>query len=92
VGVPAWSFYRLCQPDCDWVVRKDEKEEGKLGKRRAEASREGEEAKFSFVVHSVLCAKLCFGLGFPKGRHSPFSKELPQIMEGQTLEVSLTLG
>ena len=47
-------LHRLCQPDCDLVVRKDEKEEGKLGKRRAEESREREEAKFTFAVHSVL--------------------------------------
>ena len=31
-----------------------------------------------------LCARLCVGLGVPKGRPSPFSKELPQITGGQT--------
>ena len=58
LGVPAWFFYRLCQPDCDWVVRK-------LGKRREEESREREEAKFTFAVRSVLtmCQALCWAGG-----------------------------
>lgn len=52
----------LCQPDWDWVVRKDEKRRrGKFDKRRAEESREGGEAKLTFVVHALLtvCQALC---------------------------------